>query len=107
MNVGIALLAALIAAFVLYYIWQFVRNTLPNLTQPEVSQHAQVAARRIAEDQGTGWEPATTYYATFLLDDGTRHEYLVEEGLFARLTEGGCGALRTRGTWLRGFTPQG
>lgn len=107
MNTGVALLILSVAAFVFYFGVQFCRAALPNLRQPTLSLHAQVAGRRVAEDQGTGWEPATRHYLTFLLDDGTRREFQVDEDLFVRIPDGGCGQLRTRGDWFRGFTPTG
>jgi hypothetical protein len=87
-----------------YGVWR-TGETWANLRQPMVSREARVLNKRICEEHGTGWEPATTYLVTFLLDNGEPVEYPVPEATYKHLSAGQCGRLSTRGVWYRGFRP--
>jgi hypothetical protein len=78
---------------------------MANLRQPTVTQEARVLSKHIREDQGTGWEPATTYLVTFLLDSGEKLDYPVPEAEYKHLAVGQSGRLCRRGAWYRGFHP--
>lgn len=97
-GVCMALGAALLIAGINYG-----REFLENARQPLQSQVAQVIARRVQEEQGSGWSPATLYYVTFQLPDGKIQEFSVPEQEYNHLREGGQGTLKTKGQWYNGF----
>lgn len=79
------------------------REFLVNARQPLRSRIASVVARRVQEEQGTGWSPAMLYIVTFQLPDGNMLELSVPEQDYSHLPQGEQGTLKTRGNWYRGF----
>jgi hypothetical protein len=101
---SLLVLALILVCLIAYGTWR-AGEVWANLRQPTVTRDARVLGKHVREDRGTGWEPGTTYLATFLLEDGQQIEYPVTEAEYAHLAVGQCGRLSHRGAWYRGFHP--
>jgi hypothetical protein len=92
-----------LGGIVLFSAITYGRELALNLRQPLRTTTAQIMGRRIQEEQGTGWSPATVYFVTFADAEGQTLEYVVPEDEYARLQEGQQGILRTKGAWYCSF----
>jgi len=102
--VSLLVIVLVVGCAVAYGVWRG-GEILANLRQPTVTREARVLGKDVREEPGTGWDPATTYLVTFLLDSGEQVDYPVPEAEYKHLAVGQCGRLSHRGAWYRGFRP--
>jgi hypothetical protein len=96
----------------LVVIGSIIIRALMNLSQPELVRDARVVAKR-QHTSGSHHHhhhhhhhhpsTSTRYYVTFEFPDGRREEFQVAGSDFGMLAEGDEGALRSQGTWFKGF----
>jgi len=67
--VSLVVIVLVVGFAIAYGIWRG-GEILSNLRQPMVTREARVLRKHVREDQGTGWDPATTYLITFHLESG-------------------------------------
>src|SRR5689334_19319646 len=102
-TLSLVVLCAVLVGVLLFAAFSYGRDFTDNLRRPMRKTKAQVIGRRVQEEQGTGWSPATLYFVTFADENGGRRELAVPEEDFQRLEEGQSVLLRTKGAWYRGF----
>ena len=71
---------------------------------PVLARAAIVTGKRTSVSGGSGNSSASTnYFATFELEDGSRHEYIADNALYGRLAESDAGVLFTRADLVVAF----
>ena len=99
------------AGFVVVGVMMMIRTTekmKERAAAPVLARAAIVTGKRTSVSGGRGNSSASThYFATFELEDGSRHEYIADNALYGRLAESDAGVLFTRADLVVAFDRAG
>ncbi|NYE03955.1 hypothetical protein F4694_000699 [Bacillus niacini] len=95
----------LVIGFILFIIFQGIKQWNYNNKQPKLNVDALVVSKRTEVSGGSNDSSASTlYYITFQVESGDRMELAVRGSDYGMLAEGDAGELVSQGTRFHSFT---
>jgi hypothetical protein len=95
----------LVVGFILFIIFQGIKQWNYNNKQPKLNVDALVVSKRTKVSGGSNDSSASTwYYVTFQVESGDRMELAVRNSDYGMLAEGDVGELVFQGTRYHSFT---